>query len=221
MDGAVHEGRVKIASENTIDGLMTSIIKYRPKRILEIGSGIGTLTHTILSTMTSLELHEHEDYLFMTLEDNPFCLSQMAKNLHEYEGLYRVINSTNELSSDLEFDLIIVDGRGKFDDRKRATNFDDLLSRKGMIIVEGQRTFQRSFIGESYRNRTFVHVKMRSLKQNLSPDGTGTRNPRFKPYHVYLFEPGLSDRVLVPAKGFLRKKGAKAMRRLRSHSHVT
>ena len=58
--GAALDGMVGIASEHAIEGLIEVLERYRPRRILELGSGIGTLTYTILATARRLGLDREE-----------------------------------------------------------------------------------------------------------------------------------------------------------------
>jgi protein-L-isoaspartate O-methyltransferase len=199
----VHQGRLKIASENAIGGLMRSIARHRPSRVLEIGPGIGTLSYAMLAKMKSLALHDSGDFLFVTVEDDPFCANQLQKNLQAFDGLYRLLRSTAELEPDLDFDLIVVDGREAPDGGSAGVPYTDALRPHGMIVVEGQRNRQQRRIRES--QRSFLHRKMRSANRDRRRDGAGIRNPRFKSYHVYLFEPTALDRADLIIRSSSRK----------------
>jgi protein-L-isoaspartate O-methyltransferase len=191
---------------------MRSVARYRPTRVLEIGPGIGTLSYSILAKMKSLALHECDDFLFVTVEDNEFCAQQLQKNLQEFDGLYHLCESIADLDPDLDFDLIIVDGGERPDDKKALIQYTDFMREHGMILVEGQRNRQQLHIRES--QRPFIHRKMRSLRQNRLWDGTGIRDPRFKSYHVYLFEPSGRDRAQLIARSYSRRLGVNLLKRL-------
>lgn len=187
LPGAVVGDTVGIASEQAIRGVLNVIAKYHPAKILELGAGIGTLTYTALSAVTHSSI-DREAFRFFTIENNEFCLSQLAGNLEKYKGLYTVCRSTEELPQGMKFDFIIVDGGGDLDGDMGVMNFENRLEAKGVILVEGTRAFQRELIKRWYGSRKFVTVKLPSLSPMIVDPVSGIQAHN-KAFHLFVFEP--------------------------------
>jgi 16S rRNA A1518/A1519 N6-dimethyltransferase RsmA/KsgA/DIM1 with predicted DNA glycosylase/AP lyase activity len=66
-----HEGAREMASPCAINGVIQAIDRYKPRRILEVGTGIGTLTSAILAAgPPTTEV--------VSAEDNDYCRDQLA-----------------------------------------------------------------------------------------------------------------------------------------------
>lgn len=193
LPGSSVNGRVGIASQNAIGGLIQTLHRRSPLRILEIGAGIGTLTYTILNWARSVGMERNPNYTFISVENNDYCLKQLASNLKGFEGGYRLVSSVEEArQTGLQFDLITIDGGGDVPNDMGFMNFDRLLQHNGAIFVEGARITQREKIKEWYGDRSFIYVKMEST-QPLSTSASNEVTAKNKPYHLFIFEPGFQE----------------------------
>ena len=209
--GAIVGDVVGIASENAINGLIETIRRYEPRRILEIGSGIGTLTYTVLKTICSLGLPRSDDFKFYTVENHPYCLAQLEENLNDYRGVFQVVNSTGNITrTNVGFDLIIVDGGGDLNNDMGVMPFSNMLASGGVIFVEGARLFQRKLVSEWYGSRDYIYVKINTDKMVSTYNGEAVKN---KPYHLFVFEPSSPERLRLMTKAAYRRYLYKYRRR--------
>jgi protein-L-isoaspartate O-methyltransferase len=125
-----------IASPFAIDELSKLVIGKRPKRVLEVGAGIGTLTYVLC------RLKEQCPFELVSVEWNDFCLGELAKNV---DGEFTLVNSMDDASG--EFDLIVIDG-GSQDPR-----FVSALATRGVIFIEGFMDKKHALIRDVYRNK--------------------------------------------------------------------
>lgn len=169
-----------IASADAIAGLQRLICTRRPRSVLEIGSGIGTLTFTILDAYRALGV---KDYRMVTVEGNAFCVSQLRMNLANEPRPPHVVDDVGAIAGE-QFDLVIVDG-GNEDD----TRFLDFVAPRGMVFVEGYRAPQRSHIARS--GRRYASANIRSLQQNHHRPSSVWGGA----YWLYKFEPTLVERL--------------------------
>ena len=127
-------GSDQIASEFAIHWLMETILAWEPESVLEIGSGIGTLTFTAFAAT-------RKPLRYAFVEDNQFCLWALQKNLpHAWR---QMTNRTGGAGCVLPgpVDLVIVDGEAG-----RAT-LDWLTAKpRQVVFVEGNRRGQRDEI---------------------------------------------------------------------------
>lgn len=180
-------GSEYIASENAIRGLIRILQRTRPRRILEIGSGIGTLSYTIISTMEALR---GRDYRLVMVESNEFCRTRLPVNLRDKFARARLLRHIGDIT-DREFDLIIVDGADTSDGR-----YLTLLADRGMVFVEGDRGPQRHIIESS--RRSYVRALYRSMQVEHAA-GHHLRSPGRAVrwgggYWVYQFHPTWCER---------------------------
>jgi precorrin-6B methylase 2 len=197
LPGASVDGKVGIASQHAIDGVMRAIRQRRPGRILELGAGIGTLTYAVLETASSLQNYKTVGFEFITIENNQFCLEQLNKNLDKFSSFYKVLPSTKEIQGNEKFDLIIVDGGGDLEGDMGIQNFDNMLAHKGIILIEGNRSFQADCIRTWYGDRDHVYLKIRAIWPRIRVMDTGVIEAN-KPYRLFIFEPGWFDKFVLP-----------------------
>ncbi len=116
-----------IATEFALVELAKLVSRIKPRHVLEIGAGIGTITKLLL-------LHPDRPQRLTVTEAHPVCLSELEKNL---QGLsragYELVQSAEQLDAATEYDLVIFDGT--LDAEKQYAVF-----RPGMwCFVEGSR----------------------------------------------------------------------------------
>lgn len=188
LPGAAVNGVVGIASEHAIAGLIGAMRKERPRAILELGAGIGTLTYTVLKAAADLGIDREAGFRFVTIENETFCRRALEGNLADYQGRFQLLDSTKLIPSGDSFDLIIVDGGGDLPNDMGVMEFGGLLNAGGSILIEGSRGFQRDRIERWYGHRQYVYLRS-SPRRSWSISDDGSRSAKNKPYHLYRFEP--------------------------------
>ena len=170
-------GSERIATEHAIAGLIQWLDRKKPKVVLEIGAGIGTLTYAVLRTV---ETFPHSTQM-VTFEDNAFCIEQMRNNLREFEGRYQHIDQLDQLNSALEScDFLLIDG-GNLDEA-----FFEKLAPGGTIFVEGLRKKQRKVLEKLHGHRKWSSANY--IKASLKHRGG---------FWVYQFEPNMRETLIL------------------------
>ncbi len=191
-------GSEHIASRYAICGLIRICRHKKPKRILEIGTGIGTLTHTLIEILSCMH---PAGFQLTSIEKNEFCLGQLRNNLREHLSQFQLYPDIADVPGDFGFDLVVADGGSQKDDRYFLR-----LSRGAVIFVEGDRSIQRGTIKRAAGPRRFLEAEARTLKttqDDSRPEGG---------YSLIWLEPSIRDRV-----SFLRfRLQAPVVYRLRS-----
>lgn len=136
-------GSDQIASPFALTVLMATLEHLQPERVLEVGSGIGTMT-TVLAHF-GCETH--------SIEDNAWCATQMRKHLAAWPA-YRLSPGLGYLHT-----LIVVDG-----DQIKPNIALGVLKIGGWILVEGNRRTWRA--GLKYGYRPFTAVNLRPFDQS-------------------------------------------------------
>lgn len=141
-------GSRHIAKPAAIAALIKHIRRARPRSILEVGSGIGTLTYTILATLRSTGHRAR----VVTVEDNEFCLDALRRNLGDQLSEVELRTSVADLSP-RSFDFLIVDG-GTLE----RGGYIELLAPNGHILVEGGRGNQRDAMWATDRECVMTEI---------------------------------------------------------------
>jgi hypothetical protein len=130
-------GSDEIASEMALDELLNLLNHQEVKSVLEIGSGIGTMTFLIQAA--------RPDALLVCFERNDWCQSQLAQNCNLDKA--KLIKTNAELLDlNTHFDLILID------------DYIDLGATKQLIknscpkwvFIEGHRRIQRMAVFIAY-----------------------------------------------------------------------
>ncbi|MDP3741144.1 MAG: hypothetical protein Q8R08_02335 [bacterium] len=143
------EGSAHIAGVGAIKNIIDICVVDKPRTVLEMGSGIGTITHALL---------KFSDALIDGYESNQWCLGQIEQNIGNENRLH-IVKSYRMLPPKTEYDLVIVDGGtgggGDIDDGKMRTVYLFLkyLDRIGKVLVEGSRAGQRTFIRRALKDK--------------------------------------------------------------------
>lgn len=210
-----------IASGFALGRIMAMVEQRRPERILEVGSGIGTIT----SAVQEARDRSGSGGLHVAVEDVPFCLEQFAANLGtRAEDVVVVPRAADIVAAvgPVAFDLVIVDGGDTPDlvpEEQHTFTSDDmaaevgawlaLVAPHGAVLVENTRAAQRGAL-ESQTRRAFVHEHVRPVDNTPG-------------LHLYWFEPSPFRRVAVAVRTLANRlwfpTGLKVARRL--HRRVT
>lgn len=131
-----------IATLSALACLAQILSEHKPKRVVELGGGIGTMTELMAR-------HTNAPPLLVTLEDSPICLPSLERVIrysgpHTNSGLashptWKIAKSAAELTG-LTPDLLLVDG-GDMSPPELS------VIRPGcMVFCEGNRVLERHFI---------------------------------------------------------------------------
>lgn len=136
----VLSGSGQIASEFALAGLAEWLKRRCPRRILEIGAGIGTCSEVIRRWMIT-DFAVFVDVEVVCVEDDPWCQAQWSQNLYlRPPGMRLVDKIPNEF-----FDFLILDGP-----QIRPEDWA-VLAEGATVFVEGNRRPQRQIL-ERYCN---------------------------------------------------------------------
>ncbi len=158
------KGNQHIASEYAIGKINGIVKKFRVKRILEVGLGIGSISGILLAVNRN---KTNIDY--SGTEANDFCLNALPQNLKEDYRRLRIYSNLTEIPANKKFDLIIIDGK---DHNLEAVK--DLISENGIIAIEGDRIPQQDSLQELFPQHKYVHCI--SLKKNKEYSPFSTEN---------------------------------------------
>src|SRR3989344_5184809 len=87
-------GSDHIAKPTTIEVILDICEKEKPKRILEMGGGLGTISYIML---------KYSDAFVDIYEDNDFCLSRLQEKISLFRGRFRIMKDYHELPPAKEY----------------------------------------------------------------------------------------------------------------------
>jgi predicted O-methyltransferase YrrM len=174
-------GSDHIASANAINTLMWVVERWRPKQVLEVGSGIGTLTRLLLDRLPP-------DASLTCVEGHDFCVAQFQINVGLGDSRMELVSTYEDVPAATYFDLIVVDGGSPED-------FVALLGQGGVVFVEGDRSRQRELI--EHASRRAAKSVVRSTRRSTVGGPTLPSQKWEGGASVYKFEPGLLDRLVL------------------------
>lgn len=177
-------GSTYIASAFAIDGLVEWLRRVRPRTVLEVGAGIGTLTSVSIQQLDAI--HGPGSYRYVAIEAEPFCLGQFDANIGADRGKVTLADRYEAIPAGMApFDFVIVDGGGPYaEDGDSDLDFVSAQNRlyaselapHGVVFVEKDRHWQRETIRYALRDRACAYCHYQPW----------TARPG---YHIYRFEP--------------------------------
>lgn len=154
-------GADHIATLSALSWLSAVVRLVQPRRVLEMGAGIGTLTRLLLSYPVEQ---------VVATEQNEMCLNLLHANLAQ-DARLRVVTSPAELAPlGFEADLIVSDGGfyADSDEEFRCARLNTL------VFVEGDRCKLRARMAEHLRGRG-LDVRFAPYGKSKFPSGLGIR----------------------------------------------
>ncbi|SDS01349.1 hypothetical protein [Gramella sp. MAR_2010_147] len=142
------EGSQFITSEYALGEILNFINKFKPENILEVGVGIGTISDSIIKAYKN----EYGPKVYGT-ENNEFCLSKLPENLGKDYSFLKLFPSIQNLPRDIEFDLIIIDGK-----ESNLKSIKHIMNDHCIILVEGDRKEQTEICQNLFPSSKFVHL---------------------------------------------------------------
>lgn len=116
---------------------------------MELGVGIGSISYSVFDYAQNSKRDIH----YVGTETNSFCLDVLPKYLKEFYEKLTIYNEIRELSDKDKFDIIIIDGK---DDNMEF--LEKLISKNGIILIEGFRINQLNIIREIFPNSIYTRV---------------------------------------------------------------
>lgn len=214
---APRPGSGYIASGYALGLIDRAVEERRPERVLEIGSGIGTITTLVLEAgdRCGRPVRQH-----VAVEDVAFCLEQFAENLGPRAAEVELVDRARDLDAGHgPFDLVIVDG-GHTDDLlpELRHTFDAAaveaevaawvprLAPGALVVFENERTDQQAAF-RRHVGRPWAYERRRPW------DGTPGA-------HLYHLEPTVAVRLEAWARRQVDRAwhphGLRTLRRLRA-----
>src|SRR5262245_16653744 len=162
-------GSHRIASAFSLCHLSRLMRLRRPKVVLEIGAGIGTISQLIL-------LHHERVQSLYSIEQDAFCCAALRENLTPQAGQkWNLVHSHTVVPNGLVFDLMVFDGN-QYD----HSTFG-LLSAETAVFIDGMRRETRGElashcerVGLSLLLHEYTgawHVGLRGLSDKRSTPG--------------------------------------------------
>lgn len=156
-------GSNAISGIATLEAIVHAAKNDKPKTVLELGGGIGTISYAILKNCDAvIDIYEHDE----------FCRKTLAENLKGMEARYAVISDYAQLPPRRSYDIIVVDG-GSSDEAGYDGGFNQAigayiqsLENLKTVIVEGQRKSQKYWILKALRTRFVYNI-------TVYPDSSG------------------------------------------------
>jgi len=184
-------GSQHIARQYAVYGLIHWLRKVKPRSVVEVGAGIGTLTYTSLVALNDVHVSDGQPgFRLVTIENNAFCLEQLRQNLGGMLRQVEVIPDLTQLPASLgNVEFLIVDG-GDFKETRYYAN----LAQGAVVFVESHRGDQRKTLTKVNAQRPFARARFQAL------DGYGR-------FWIYKFEPSFIERA-----GFVRVNVQTGMR---------
>ena len=156
---AAMEGSEQVALLFSIQELIKHLEQSSPKKILELGGGIGTLTECLLRFSKSD---------LTVVENNEFCLSKMNKNLQGFRR-FDLVTTYTFLIPYSDFDLLIIDVNNGIFNVKEL-----LLSAKNVkvVFIEGHHLAHRLNISRTMLQKNYIQ-EFKDLRPKRGIKGCG------------------------------------------------
>jgi predicted O-methyltransferase YrrM len=120
------EGSRNAARPVSLAHLAACLRTFRPRTVLEMGAGIGTITDALLS-------HHSGIRRIVAFEHNAFCLAAITQNIDTRDPRLTIVARREELPAITDIDMLVADGN-----YGRAEAYDAV--RLGTVFfVEGNR----------------------------------------------------------------------------------
>ena len=154
------EGNQHIASEFALKKIIDVIENYKIKNVLELGLGIGSISFCVLQ----FAKRNRQNINYTGTEADDFCLKVLPKYLKVHFDKIQIFNSLNNVNSSKKFDLIIIDGK-----EENLFKVKDVISERGIIIIEGDRMPQLELVKNVFSNHKYVRIISNQLNRSYGP----------------------------------------------------
>lgn len=159
------EGNQHIASLFALKKVLDIVQFEKPKEILEVGLGIGSISYSILKFLNDKSIKIRYD----GTEKNEFCLAQLKINLEEVYDQIKIYGDLDDVGvNSRKYDFIIIDGS---DDA--ITKIKDLIAKTGVLFIEGDRVIQVDVLRKLFPKHKFAHIVSNYKEPDYGPFGDG------------------------------------------------
>ena len=186
---ALKDGSAHIASQNALNGVFMLMDRYRPKNILEIGIGIGTIPYSLNEYA---KLNPSSPVRYTGIEENQYCIGEFKKNLAILDKNFTFSHHTStDTIEPQQFDFLVVDGENaKLEKVKPFIN----PTQRVILFIEGDRKNQVKTLKELFGNYIFY----REISTKKNPDYSPFPKDQYiHGYNVIILNPTLSDKLFV------------------------
>lgn len=139
-------GSEHIANLVALEAVLEILRDLKPRRVLDVGAGIGTLTALVL---------QYSDAEVVAIEDNEFCLGEFRKNVANAEE--RCTLAGYHYYPVRDYDLVLIDGGNGGHNGGYSGFTGDLLKNIPIpraVFIEGKRFEQRQEARKALSKRT-------------------------------------------------------------------
>lgn len=139
-------GAYAIATPININAIINFCVSKKPKRVLELGGGIGTLTYCVLN---------YTEAIVEVYEENGFCREKLRQNVARWSDRLVLKESYAQAPSLVDYDLVLIDGPDSetIEERDRLTcQVLASLRSIGSFFIEGSRYSQRQLAQRKMAN---------------------------------------------------------------------
>ena len=130
-------GAYAIATPININAVIAFCVSRKPKRVLELGGGIGTLTYCVLN---------YSEAVVEVYEENAFCKEKLMQNLNSWPDRVVIKESYVQVPNFADYDLVVIDGPDPETIKERDSLTSQVLGglrNVGSFFIEGSRYSQR------------------------------------------------------------------------------
>jgi hypothetical protein len=140
---AAMAGSEQVALLFSIQELIKHLDQTSPRKVLELGGGIGTLTECLLRFSKSD---------LTVVENNEFCLNKMKKNLESFRH-FNLVTTYENLAPYSDFDMLIIDvNNGIFNVKSLLFSAKNV----SVIFIEGHHLAHRLNICRTMLEKNFI-----------------------------------------------------------------
>lgn len=188
-----------IAGEYALRGLIRRVKERQPRRVLEIGPGLGTTTRALIAALDEAG----GEYRLAGIEEVRYCLEHLPANLGPDIAKTTVVQRYGQIPEGFEpWDFVLVDGGWvtDFDYPDAPTVTQELieaenrlyvsaLAPRAVLFVENGRPHQRAIFERELasQGRSYSYAHYRPLSGR-------------KGYHLFQLDPTAAERVTIGAR---------------------
>nr|WP_315217597.1 hypothetical protein [uncultured Flavobacterium sp.] len=154
------DGNQHIASEYALKKIIDIIEKYKICDVIELGVGIGSISFSVLEYAKV----KNRKINYSGTESNEFCLGVLPHYLNSYFEQIKIFKNLDTIVSSKKFELIIIDGK-----EENLFKVKDLISKKGIIIIEGDRKPQLELVQSVFPRHKYVRLISNKLNLDYGP----------------------------------------------------
>lgn len=155
------EGNEHIAGDYALEKILELTHKFKVRKVLEIGLGIGSICDAILTDSKKNDLN----IKYTGTEANEFCLNALQRNVTYFKEI-QLFSDVQNVEKKINYDLIIVDGSDS-----SLSKIEKLCDKNAIIFIEGGRASQVGELKQLFPK--YLYAEIISLR----------KPPAYGPFH--------------------------------------